>query len=451
MAHGGFFRAFEIIRSETNADRIVLRSDVWGFSHSSDGGRSWQWSCAEVYGSSSTSADHAAMTLLPDGRLIVANDFRGARYTDDYCNWATPTGLGDEVLADVKYAGDSNVVALTASGREGKIDNALWKSEDRGTSFTRFGGPIPTDIVTQSLALSPSDGARVYAVGQVIETSPPVGVLLRSDDGGGTFRRFATPTKSDATVFTLRLAAVHPTNPDVVFLWVDLPEEYGKNAPDELWLTADGGASWKQLFSGAGDLPGLAISPDGERVAISGSVDGVWTGAMADVARDGRAALEQTRTLPIWGLLWQTEGLYGGNDNFPPRGTPEAFTFGVSRDEGRTFEQITNICQFEFTLCSAASGAGQACAELWDDPSQSGGFIQDFLERSGRCSTDAGVPPTEGGADAGSSPSEPPADGGCCAVVRSSERSPVEAILALSAGVLALGARRRGRSRLRGV
>jgi hypothetical protein len=385
------------------------------------------------------------MLLLPGDRLLVGNSFRGVRYTDDYCSWATPTGLGDEVLADVKHAGGSSVVALTATGHEGSIDNALWRSEDRGASFTRFGAKLPTDIVTQNLALSPSDGARVYAVGQVVETAPPVGVFLRSDDGGSTFQRFAAPS-SDATVQTLRISAVHPTNPDVVFVWVDLPEELGKDAPDELWLTADGGTSWKQVFSGGGDLPGLALSPDGERIAISGSVDGVWTGALADVLRDGRTALEQTRSLPIWGLLWQEQGLYGGNDNFPPRGTPEAFTFGVSRDEGRTFAEVTNICQVEFSLCSAASLVGQACTDLWDDPSQAGGFIQDFWERSGRCTADAGLPPAN--TDAGPAPAEPPADGGCCAVVRSTPRTPRQALLALGAGVLALGARRAGRRRL---
>jgi hypothetical protein len=383
------------------------------------------------------------MALLPDDRLIVANGFRGVRYTDDYCNWKTPAGLGEESVADVTYAGGSNVVALTSTGHQGGIDNALWKSEDRGASFTRFGGPMPADIVTQSLALAPSDAGRVYAVGLVTETSPPVGVLLRSDDGGGTFQRLTAPSK-DATVLTLRISAVHPANPDMVFVWVDLPEDIGKDEPDELWLTADGGASWKRVFSGSGDLPGLAISPDGERIAVSGSVDGVWTGAVTDLIQDGASALAQTRTLPIWGLLWQDQGLYGGNDNFPPRGTPEAFTFGVSKDEGRTFEEITNVCQIRFGLCGPESDVVQACTALWDDPSQAGGFIQDFWERSGRCpadpSPDAGAPP----------PAEPPADGGCCAVVRPSRSSPLEALLALGVGMLAFSARRRGGRRSSG-
>ena len=448
QAHGGFYRAFEILRTPENADRIVLRSDVWGFTHSSDGGKTWQWSCSEVYGSLSTAPSHPAMQLLADGRLVVANSFRGLRYTDDYCNWTKAAGLDDEVLADVKHAGGSNLIALASTGYEDRIDNALWKSDDRGASFTRFGGSMPEDIVTQSLAISAPPANRIYAIGQVIETSPPVGAFLRSDDGGQTFQRLSAPAK-DVVIFTLRIAAVHPTNPDVAFVWIDLPEELGKNSPDEIWLTADGGTSWKQLFSGSGDLPGLALSPDGERIAIAGSVDGVWTGALADVLRDGRAALEQTRTLPIWGLLWQDDGLYGGNDNFPLRGTPEVFTFGLSKDEGRTFSEISNICQIEFSLCSATSSVGQACAALWDDPSQAGGFVQDFFERSGRCNADAGAPPTNVDAGPGPAPSTPPEDGGCCAVVGSSTRSPLEPLVAFSALVLAFGARRSSRKFLR--
>ncbi|HEX7669487.1 MAG TPA: hypothetical protein VF395_07890, partial [Polyangiaceae bacterium] len=100
-AHGGFPRAFEIVVEPGNPDDVLLRSDLWGFFRTRDGGKTWQWTCAEVYGSSSTSVNHSNIVVMPGGRVLVANAFKGLRLTDDMCNWQENADLHGELVEDI--------------------------------------------------------------------------------------------------------------------------------------------------------------------------------------------------------------------------------------------------------------------------------------------------------------------------------------------------------------
>ena len=386
-AHGGVVRAFEILNNPAQPERFVLRSDVWGFFHSNDGGKSWQWSCSEVYGTKSTTVNHAQMALNDSGRLIVANGFEGISYTDNFCSWSKATGLDELLVADVRIHG-TDVIALSSTGGEDGIANVIWVSKDQGQSFEKTAAELPKDIVLQSISYAPSDPDRVYLTGLVI--GKPEGVVMRSKDGGKTFERHAAPAV-EATRMNVRIQAVHPTNPDVVFAWIDLPEDLNQDSHDQLVLTTDGGTTWKTLFAGKGDLPGFAISPDAATVVISGAVDGVHTGSMDAVLAGTDGALTQVNSRPVWGLLWNEKGLYGGNNNFSVKGTPETYTLGISKNDGETFDEIVNVCDFQFTQCDKGTAGRDLCQYNWDDPSEAGGFKKDFWINSGRCNPDGGL------------------------------------------------------------
>jgi hypothetical protein len=396
-AHGGVVRAFEILNHPANPETFVLRSDVWGFFHSHDAGKSWQWSCSEVYGTKSTEVNHTQMTLTKSGRLIVANAFDGMHYTDDFCSWNQSTGLDDLLVADVRIHGN-DVMALTSTGGEGGISNIIWLSKDQGKSFEPFNADLPKDIVLTSLGIAPSDPQRVYALGLVI--GAPEGVILRSKDGGQTFERFAAPAVDTARL-AVRIQAMHPTNPDVVFEWIDLPEDVNQDSHDQIKVTTDGGKTWTPVFSGKGDLPGLAISPDAQTVVISGAVDGVHTGSLDAVLAGAEGALTLVNPRPVWGLLWNENGLYGGNNNFSQKDTPETYTLGISRNEGETFDEIVNICDFKFSHCQAGQQGYDLCRYNWDDASEAGGFKKDFWLNSGRCNVDGGLVGSGGSSSSG--------------------------------------------------
>src|SRR5689334_1858928 len=101
-AHGGFPRAFEILVEPGNPNDVVLRSDLWGFFRTKNGGQSWEWTCAEAYGADSLAVNHQELALAPGGRLYVANSFRGLFFTDDGCAYtAVPEFSDGKLVVDV--------------------------------------------------------------------------------------------------------------------------------------------------------------------------------------------------------------------------------------------------------------------------------------------------------------------------------------------------------------
>src|SRR5262245_47331863 len=76
-AHGGIPRAWNIFVEPGNTQHVVLRSDIWGFFQTADGGQTWEWVCAEAYGGKSLNTQRRSIAMLPGGALIIANLFEG--------------------------------------------------------------------------------------------------------------------------------------------------------------------------------------------------------------------------------------------------------------------------------------------------------------------------------------------------------------------------------------
>jgi hypothetical protein len=162
------------------------------------------------------------------------------------------------------------------------------------------------------------------------------------------------------------------------------------------------------VFAAQGDLPGFALSPDASQLAIAGPRDGVYRGALSAILQAEPGGLVQVNPRSTWGLLWNQRGLYGGNDNFGPRGQPEPYTLGLSHDGGATFEEVAEVCAFRFSACAAGTPGHDLCQELWSGP-EPRDFTNTFQVASGRCVVDAGAqPPPVNGTDASASSPVPP-------------------------------------------
>jgi MYXO-CTERM domain-containing protein len=346
------------------------------------------------------------MVLTAAGRLLVANSFLGLRFTDDFCTWTRAEGVDDLLVADVTTRGDS-VVVLTSTGTGSGIDNRLWTSADAGAHLVPSTSDLPDDVVITSVAFAPSRPERVYALGLVVASSE--GALLRSDDGGRTFRRFSAPS-TVAPRAALRLAAVHPFDPDIVFAHIDV-EATSSEDFDELWVTSNGGESWRRVFAGQGDLPGFSLSPDALQVAFAGPRDGVYRGLVSAIVGGDARALVQVNPRATWGLLWNARGLYGGNDDFGFRDASEPYTLGLSHDEGATFEEVADICAFRFSACADGTPGRDLCHEVWSGP-EPRDFTDTFQIASGRCVVDAGALPPPPPSSDGGGPSQPDAPSG---------------------------------------
>lgn len=424
-ADGGFPRAHGIYLEPGDPSHLLIRSDYWGLFRSVDGGATWTYGCSELYGGGSKQITRRNLLYLEGGRILVGR-FGGLRMTDDFCDWRDNTSLSGHFVQDLTRSG-ADLYAVTADNVNGTLVSNVWKSTDRGDTWTVSGGAFPTDYIGASIRIAPSDASRVYVGGVFVGSS--TAAIAASPDGGATWN--VTEFTPQSGVFQVRVRAVHPTRPDVVFVWVDTDNEL---SPDTLWGSGDGGATWTQVFVSTEDIPGLAISPDGTRILVSGKVDKLQ-GATVDAAlAQGQSAFSQVFDGSVWGLTWTSDALYAGNNNFTARGIP-AFTLGRSTDGGSTFEQLMNICQLEFSQCSATSTQEALCHEPYEGP---GGFVIDFLQTT-RC-TD----PTSTGGAGGQSTAPAKKDGSCSLEPGASNANDHWSLAALAA---AIGAFRRRRAR----
>ena len=257
------------------------------------------------------------------------------------------------------------------------------------------------------------------------------------------YERFPIPV--DRQRWVPRIQAVHPSRPEVMFLWVDGEEELGEDNADEYLVTLDEGATWKRLFLGTGDLPGFAISPDGKTIHIGGSLDGIQAADLERALAEGPAAFERVYQYAVWSLRWTAEGLLAGGNNYGAKGEPE-FTLGISTDGGRTFTPIMKICDLQFSMCPAESTVGRLCKPVWETEVGQPGFHEEYV--APRCAI-SGAPDGGGGSGSGGSSGGSAAtggEGGCGCTVPVAGR---ESRAALLFGAMALGLVFRRRSRTR--
>jgi MYXO-CTERM domain-containing protein len=447
-ADGGIPRAVDILFEPGNPSDIVIRSDFWGLFRSKDAGKTWQYACSELFGGNSKQGSRNSVLVAKGGRILVAAQFKGMQMTDDLCSWHEAPSLSGHLVQSVTSAG-TDFYALSAdgvtsdSGASGVVSE-VWRSTDGGDTWKAFGTRVPGNFSGASLAFAPSDDQRVYVLGTELQSQKTV--MVHSIDGASSW--VSVPITTADPGAQIRIQAVHPKRPDVVFVWMDsTPPSAGQVVPDEVWGTKDGGATWSKVYTGKGDLPGLAISPDGTQVLISGPEDGdgIQGATVDDALSQGQAAFHPVFTGKVWGLTWNDGGLFAGNNNFTGRdsnGTPlPAYTLGVSNDEGKTFSPLMSVCQLEYATCPSGTDMDQACHGPFYGL---GGYEIDYL-KSSRCAaattSDAGAK-----ADAGAS-SSAPAKSGCSCSVPGAGASRLSASAPALLVALGLLARRRRTSR----
>jgi hypothetical protein len=169
---------------------------------------------------------------------------------------------------------------------------------------------------------------------------------MRSDDGGLTFTSADIPETQEHRL--AYIAAIHPTDPDRVYLRVfDTPST-------AILMTSDGGRTFQKIMTGTEQLLGFAISPDGTQMAVGGPSDGIWIGSADGTNLARRSDVAATC------LTWAKDALYACADY-----KMSGFSIGRSIDSGATFEGL-----FRYdTLCGRAACGGDntaLCAEQWD-------------------------------------------------------------------------------------
>jgi photosystem II stability/assembly factor-like uncharacterized protein len=128
----------------------------------------------------------------------------------------------------------------------GYTGGGVWRTDDAGTSWTPLTDAFFDNGNVGAIGVAGSDPNVIYVgLGSAsIRGNVSVGTgVWKSTDAGATWRYLGLPESG-----AIGKLAVHPTNPDVVFV-AALGHPFGKNPERGVYRTTDGGASWQHVLA----------------------------------------------------------------------------------------------------------------------------------------------------------------------------------------------------------
>ncbi|HKP61178.1 MAG TPA: hypothetical protein VJV78_30820 [Polyangiales bacterium] len=383
-------------------EKQLLLSLTYGLALSRDGGANWTWLCEQQIDGNGGDIDPAAV-MTSDGTLVVLALTNGGMLVsrDDGCTFERPPGplqriRGVDLTLDPSQPG--HVLALMVQPTAAtdpavpRYRSLVAHSLDHGRSWDVL-SELPEGFIAQTLELAPSDTRRIYVTG-TSATDPLEGMVERSDDGGLSWTQ--TTVRLPRGSGSLYLSAIHPRDPDR--LWVRVPARgdiYGV-VPAKLWVSTDGGARFEQVGETAkGGMLGFALSPDGDRIAFGGPLDGLFL-----APSDASEAPSKISDLVVSCLRWRSRGLYACalEPNAP-------FALGLAPEATQDFVPLwhrANTCR---ATCMPPSSLELRCQTPWEELAPLIGADAPVCDASSSmpdASIDAGSTVAEAGLDGGS-------------------------------------------------
>ncbi len=341
-ANGRFPQANYLILGPGRRNDLIVMRATFGLVLSRDRGAHWDWVCEESLDAVGTF--DPSIALGADRRIVMGLPTGMRTSSPSHCAWFSPGGAAESVIDITQDAtGEVLFAAGTDYGASTPVTR-VYRSDDRGLTWRVTA--TESAYIVETVDVAPGNPQRVYLSGY---RPGAVGTLLRSDDGGGSFRATAARFPELASVW---IAAVHPTNPDR--LWLRVAEGLGT----ALQRSDDGGASVAQIAQTSEPMDGFALSDDGETVwygtgnralGIHRSVRGA---AFSRVA--GAAAVRCMRFHD--GLLFVC-----GDEAI------DGYSLAWSGDGGDTLNPLMSLRDIRGPLsgCAEDGGVSAVCAPVW--------------------------------------------------------------------------------------
>ena len=332
-ANGKFPAADQLVVAPNNPDQIVART-TFGFLVTNNAGADWDLICESAAGYQDI---EPGVAITGDGTLFTGL-FEGVSVAHgDLCSWSlTLSGIATDV--SISKSDPATAIAITRDTER----SYYFESPDHGDVFVEVGTPLPDGFFAATVDVAPTDPSRIYMTGS--------GMFVRSTDHGQTWTSLPLPGTDE--MIRGFIGALDPADPDRVY--VRLSKTAGG-----LLVTSDGGDTWTAIDTGIVDseLRGLAVSPDGSKIAIGGEYDGLWMASTDDFN------FEKISGVAIRCLTWTEAGLYACvNEELYADG----FIVGLSRDEGVSFEPLLSLACVRGPLeCPAGTSVAQTCPAEW--------------------------------------------------------------------------------------
>jgi hypothetical protein len=387
-----------------NDERQLLLGLTFGLGLSRDGGASWTWLCEQQIEGNGGVLD-PSMVMTSDGSLVVLSLTNGGVLVsrDDGCTFERAMGplsgqRGIDLTLDPSQPGRvlallSTIVEVSDAGQP-RYRNLVAHSLDHGRTWGLL-AELPEDLSAETLEIAASDPNRIYVSGTA-SGAPLQGIVERSDDGGHRWKR--TTVQLPRSSGSLFVSGIDPHDPNRV--WFRVPgrgDIYGL-LPARLWLSNDGATTFDQVADTQGGMLGFALSPDGNRIAFGGPLDGLYV-----AAADGSEPPSKVSDVRVSCLRWHSSGLYMCADE--QEGT---YGLGLGVDPAQGFVPVWHRSNACIGACGPTSHLAMTCRQPWETLAPLIGAEHE----SGSCDDSSSMRDAGGGSDAAG----PELDGGTTVV-----------------------------------
>jgi len=252
------------LRFRPGNQQDMLLGVTFGLMLSHDNAATWRWICESAVGFEGTfDPDYE----YSSSGTIFATTFDGLRATRDGCVWTgMPAPLDTWLATQVALGPDGTLFAGVADPVRG---SAVLRSTDDGASWQLTADMNQTFDWFETLEVAPSDAQRVYATGYRLSAgSPRARLLFRSMNAGGSWEGLPTTAFVGTEFSDLRLMAIDPVDPDVVYMKMTFAT---KGVHDALFRTSNwsrpvamGGPTWTQVLLIEASITAVVVRDNGE-------------------------------------------------------------------------------------------------------------------------------------------------------------------------------------------